>query len=150
MKFRHPIKVFALVAFVVFASTSVRAEVSVQNAWVRATPGAAKVTAGYAVIVNSGPKADRLLAVSISDAAMTEIHQSMESGGIMKMDALNGLDVPAGGRVEMKPGGYHLMIMGLTRPLKVGEGMNVIFKFRDGGDVAVAAKVAPLSAQAAP
>lgn len=140
----------ATAGFLALSAAAARSEVTIEQPWVRATPGVAKVTAGYAVIVNSGPAADQLVAVGTPSAEMTELHQSRGEGGMMAMQAVPVLEIPANGRVELKPGDYHLMIMGLARPLKVGETIELEFTFKSAGKRRVLAKVAPLAATAAP
>lgn len=135
---------------VLMAASSAWAEVTVEKAWVRATPGSATVTAGYALIVNSGPVADQLVGVRCAAAEMTELHQSKDDGGMMRMQAVPVLEIPANGRVELRPGDYHLMIMGLAHALKVGDTLDLEFTFKSAGKQVVKAKVAPLAATAMP
>ena len=81
---------------------------------------------------------------------MVDLHQTVRQDGMMRMDAVEHLAVPAGGAVALDPGGFHLMIMGLKRPLKVGETVDLTFTFAKAGAVTVTAKVAPLAATKAP
>ena len=118
-----------------------------QNVWVRATAGAGKVTAAYGEIVNSGTTDDELVSVSTPKASMSHIHKTSETGGVMKMEAVHSLIIPANGRVELKPGGYHVMISNVTRPLKVGDTVELTFTFRNQGPVKVIADAIPLSTQ---
>jgi hypothetical protein len=122
------------------------ADIVIENAWVRATTGTNKVSAGYAAIVNTGPQADQLQSVSTPIAMMTEVHESKATNGVMSMEPVDTLTVPANGRVELKPGSYHLMIMNVTQPLKVGDMVDVTFNFKIKGAVTVKAKVLPLAA----
>ncbi len=133
-------------AVVALALTGVPAlaEVTIKDAWVRATPGAAKVTAGYAVIVNTGTKDDTLTAVRSPLAGMSHLHASTGSDGVMRMESVKELAIPAGKETALKPGAYHIMVMGLTQPLKAGETLPLIFTFKDHGDVEVTARVMPL------
>lgn len=137
-------------SLIVLMASSAWAEVTVEKAWVRATPSPGRATAGYAEIVNSGPVSDQLLGVHAASAEMTELHQSKSDGGMMTMQVIPVLEIPANGRVELRPGDYHLMIMGLTRPLKVGDTLDLEFIFKSAGKQIVKAKVAPLAATAAP
>jgi len=134
---------------VLWGVAGTRAETAVTNAWVRASLGSGAVTAGYAVITNSGPLPDRLLAVSSPDAARVELHQSSSRGGVMTMSPVENLVIPAAGRIELKPGDYHLMILQLRRPIKAGETLPLRFQF-ERVDIDVVAKVAPLAATSAP
>jgi copper(I)-binding protein len=127
-----------------------QAEVLVQKAWVRSTPGAARGSAAYAVIVNTGTKADRLMEVSSPDAAKVEIHSSQQQSGIITMTPIEMLAIPARATVDLKPGANHVMITGLTRPLRGGETLPLTFSFEFYGDVDVEAMVSPLSAMTYP
>ena len=95
----------------------------------------------YATVSNSGAEADALVSAS-SDAAQTvELHEVISESGVMKMRPVPKIAVPAGGKIEMKPGGYHVMLLGLKRDLKPGEKVAVTLKFERGGDVQVEAPV---------
>jgi len=122
------------------------AEVAVKEAWVRATPGAAKVTAGYAVLANGGSVDDVLTGVRTPVAGMAHLHASTGPDGMMRMESVKELRVPAGAEIALKPGDYHVMIMGLQKALKVGEDVPLTFSFKNQGDVTVNARVMPLSA----
>jgi hypothetical protein len=145
MSFRITAATMSLMASLSLADTAL-AETTVQNAWVRATAGSGKVSAGYGTIINTGPDADQLLYVSTPVAMMTELHQSKSENGIMSMEPVDALPISSGGKVELKPGGYHLMIMKLTQSLEVGETIELVFTFKKQGVVKATAKVVPLSA----
>jgi len=121
------------------------AEVTIKEAWVRATPGAAKVTAGYATVSNSGPGDDVLIRIETPDAGMSHLHSSQGKDGVMRMEAVPELQIPAGKNVALTPGGYHVMIMGLKMSLKAGDELPLTFVFKTQGPVKVTAKVMPLS-----
>lgn len=128
------------------ASTTAWADIVIEKAWVRATAGTGKVSAGYGVLVNNGPAEDHLLSVTTTAAAMTEVHQSKDTNGVMSMEPVAALAVPSGGRVELKPGGYHLMLMNVAQPLKAGDTITLIFTFKSKGAITATAKVMPLAA----
>ena len=115
------------------ASPAVLGGISVSDAWVRnaAVPGGA--AAAYMHIDNSGP-ADRLLSISSDVAAIIELHQSSESNGMMQMSPVPAIPIPQGGQVQLKPGGYHAMLMNLSRPLKVGEQVTLELNFETAGN----------------
>jgi copper(I)-binding protein len=118
--------------------------------WSRATPAGAKVGGGYLSIENTGPAADRLVSVSVPFAGRSEIHEMAVKDGIMTMRPLdNGVDVPAGAKVEFKPGGYHIMFMDLKQPLKQGEMMKGTLTFEKAGTVDVEFKVDSIAAKGA-
>lgn len=129
-----------------FAAGAAHAEVTVADAWVRETIGAGRTSAGYARIINTG-LADRLLSVGVS-AGMAEVHESREQNGMMRMLPVKALDIPAKGEAVLKPGGYHIMIMNAA--LKRGETVELTFTFEKAGKVTVPAKIAPITATAAP
>lgn len=91
----------------------------------------------YATIANTGREADALVSAT-SDASQTvELHEVKHEGGVMKMRPVPKIAVPAGGKVEMKPGGYHVMLLGLKHDLKPGDKVAVTLKFERGGEVRV-------------
>jgi len=95
----------------------------------------------YVTVANTGAQADSLLSAS-SDAAQTvELHETKNDAGVMKMRPVAKIDVPAGGKIEMKPGGYHVMLLGLKRDLKKGDKVPVTLKFERGGEVSAEATV---------
>jgi len=149
MNFRNLLMAIATITMV-FASAVAHAETTVKNAWVRASVGTDRPTAGYAEITNSGTQDDVLLSVSTPVAMMTELHKSTDENGVMKMEPVKNLDIPAGKSVTLEPGAYHLMIMQLMKPLKEGDTVDLVFTFKNQGPVKVAAKVLPLSAEHMP
>ncbi len=137
---------FLIFAGFLFSASAAHAEVTVADAWVRETIGAGRTSAGYARIVNTGP-ADRLLGVGIS-IGTAEVHESREQNGMMRMLPVKALDIPAKGEAALKPGGYHIMIMNAA--LKRGESVELTFTFEKAGKITVPAKIAPITATAAP
>ncbi|MDO8652426.1 MAG: copper chaperone PCu(A)C [Undibacterium sp.] len=103
---------------VCLASTA-QAQVSVKDAWVRATVAQQKVTGAFMQITSG--KDTRLVEVHSSAAATVELHQMEMVGDVMKMHAIDELALPAGKTVELKPGGYHVMLMGLKAQVKEGD-----------------------------
>jgi periplasmic copper chaperone A len=94
--------------------------------------------AGYLVIENTGGEADRLVSATSQASPDVEIHEMKMEGDVMKMRQLaQGLDIPAGGMVELKPGGYHLMFMDVKTPFKEGETLKVELKFEKAGEVQI-------------
>ena len=127
-----------------------QAETFVDKVWVRSTPVGTGVTAGYAIIMNSSQEPDRLISISSPAAAKIELHQTKEQDGVMTMSPVEELVIAPGNQIELKPGGYHLMIMNVKQQLKVGDTFPIVFKFTGQGIVNVNAKVAPLAATASP
>lgn len=103
--------------------------------WVRASIGKLTNSAAYVMIKNKGGAADRLVSASSPLANKVELHEHIMEGDIAKMRPVAGVDVPAGGMAELKPGGYHIMIMGLKEPLKEGTTFPLTLTFAKGGSV---------------
>jgi hypothetical protein len=110
----------------------------IEAAWTRATRTGAAVTAGYLRIVNRGTEPDRLLGASSSIASRVELHENWPTGGADATRAMaDGIEIPAGGATEFAPGGYHLVFLGLSRPLWLGASFPVTLRFARAGDVQV-------------
>jgi copper(I)-binding protein len=125
--------------------------VTVTQPWSRATPNGAPVAGGYLVVANKGAEGDKLLGGMSDIAARVEIHEMSMNNGVMQMRPVaGGLTVPAGGSVELKPGGYHVMFMGLKHGIKEGERFKVTLQFEKAGPVDVDFSVGSIGAQAAP
>jgi copper(I)-binding protein len=105
----------------------------IEHPWARATPGGAKTAAAY-LTIEGGASPDRLLAVSTPVAGKAELHSTTNEGGVMKMHAVGGIDVPARQPVELKPGAYHVMLMELKHPLKEGESFPLTLTFEKAGE----------------
>lgn len=107
-----------------------------ENGWTRAA-GQGAQGGGFVTIRNTGTEADTLVAVSSPAAARVELHTSLREGDIMRMRPVENIPVPAGGSVTLAPGGLHMMLMGLTRPLAVGQTVPVTLRFERSGQVTV-------------
>jgi copper(I)-binding protein len=121
----------------------------IDDAWSRATPKGASVAAGYLTINNKGAAPDRLLG-GASSVGRVEIHEMKTVSGIMQMRRLRNLSIPAGGTVELKPGGFHLMFLNLKAPLAEGQDFKTTLKFEKAGAVEVNFHVRPLGKEHAP
>ena len=110
--------------------------IDISGAWSRPAPAGGNGV-GYVVLANGG-KADRLVLASTPVAGRVEIHESMVMGGKAMMHPRpRGIDLPAGKTVALKPESFHLMLLGLKKPLKVGETVPVTLKFEKAGAVTV-------------
>lgn len=119
---------------------------TVSNPWSRETAPAQTVGGGFVTILNGGKVEDRLVAASSPVAGEVQLHTMSMDGGIMRMRQLQGgIPVPAGGRVELRPGGLHLMFIGLKRPLRQGERIPVTLRFQRAGQVTVRFAVQPIA-----
>ena len=119
-----------------FWMSSVFSQVSVENPWARPTPPSAKLGAGYLTVVSSGA-ADRLVGAASPAAARVEMHVTLRDGEVMRMREVKAFDLPAKGRLELKPAGAHLMFVDLKRPFKQGDKVPVTLKFEKAGEVKI-------------
>ncbi len=108
---------------------------TIHHPWARAVPSAAvRNSAAFFTIENKGAP-DRLLAVSGTVADKIEIHTMVREAGVMRMREVKALDVPTNGKVELKPGGLHIMLIGLKAPLKEGDRFPLTLRFEKAGEV---------------
>lgn len=98
-------------------------------------------TAAYLVIVNRGKSAERLLRVKSDIAQEIELHESQMQGGVMSMKPVNFIEIPAGGQVELKPGGLHIMFINLKQDLMPGNTVQLGLVFENAGEISVTAEV---------
>ena len=126
------------------------AQVSVSQPWVRGTVQGQKATGAFMQLKSADGGA--LIAAQTPVAGVVEIHEMKMENNVMKMRAVPKLDLPAGQTVELKPGGYHVMLMDLKQPLKKGDTVPITLKIqgKDGKsqDVEVKAEVRELGAAA--
>jgi periplasmic copper chaperone A len=116
--------------------------------WTRATPGGAKVAGGYLTVENTGTTPDRLMGGTMEVSGRVEIHEMSMNDGIMRMRELpQGLDIPPGAKVELKPGSYHVMFMQLQRPLKLDEKVKATLVFEKAGTIEVVFNVESVAAR---
>lgn len=134
------------------AAESVRVgDIVVDTPWSRATPGGAKVAGGYVTITNEGDTADRLIGGSSEIAERFEVHSMEMVDGVAKMAPVEGgLEIPPGETVSLAPGGYHVMFMGLQRPLGEGESFEGTLVFERAGEVPVTFAVGRMGSREAP
>ena len=109
------------------------AGVDVQNAWVRSTVPGQKGTGAFMKI--TAKEGAKLVGVSSPVAGVGEVHEMKMEGDVMKMRALPSLDLPAGKAVELKPGGYHIMLMDLKQPLAKDSKVPLTLLFKDAKGV---------------
>jgi copper(I)-binding protein len=123
----------AFAAGLVIASTALAqpAQLEVNNAWARATAG--KADTGVAYVAIQSPTTDRLVSLSTPAAKKAELHTMSMQGMVMRMRPLSGLDIPAGQPVTLKPGGDHIMLMGLNQALRPGETFPLMLDFEKAG-----------------
>jgi copper(I)-binding protein len=112
--------------------------IEIKHPWSRATPKGSEVAGGYMKLINTGATADRLIGGSTPIAGKFEIHEMSMDGGVMKMRMLpNGIEIKPGETVELKPGSYHLMFVGLKEPFEKGKRVKGTLQFEKAGTVEV-------------
>ena len=114
--------------------------VAVEAAWARATVPGQPAGGAFLRLRNRGG-ADRLMAASSPAAAEVELHEMAMDGDVMRMRQVEGIALPAGGTVELQPGGLHLMLTGLKAPLKAGSRVPLTLRFEKAGELAVQVEV---------
>jgi len=144
------------------------ASIKVTDPWARASSAMAAAGAAYMTIENTGSAADALIGASSPAAETVEVHETVVmatampsasdamggmatpvpsgaatggDGGMMGMQPVARLEIPAGGTVELKPGGYHIMLIDLTQDLKAGDKIEITLKFEKAGEVKVTVEV---------
>jgi copper(I)-binding protein len=119
----------------------------VEAPWTRATPGGARVAGGFMVIRNTGTTADRLTGGTFPGAPRVEVHEMATVDGVMRMrEVRGGIEIPAGGSVELRPGGYHMMFMELSEQIRTGAPLRGTLVFEKAGTVTIDYAVAPVGA----
>ena len=119
----------ACIAVALSAAAAAQAQVTVKDAWARSTVPGQKGTGAFMKI--TAPQATQLVGVSSPVAGVAEVHEMKMEGDVMKMRAVAGLDLPAGQAVELKPGGYHVMLMDLKQTLAKDSTVPLTLRFRD-------------------
>jgi copper(I)-binding protein len=110
----------------------------IHHPWARQSPMGASVAAGFMTITNTGMQDERLVRASSEISTMVQIHTMKMEGDIMKMDELpEGVAIPAGTTVELKPASLHIMFMGLKAPIREGESFAGTLTFEKAGPVTI-------------
>jgi periplasmic copper chaperone A len=129
--------------------------IHLENAWARRTPPMAQQEQGshggsalspdnsavYITVQNHGQEPDALISAATAVATAAELHEVIQKDGKMVMQPRSQFDVPAGGTLEMKPGSYHIMLLGLKQALKPGDTVDITLTFQKAGEMSVAAPV---------
>lgn len=131
------------VLVLVAASCSSSSELEIEDAWARNSAGMADAGAVY-MTITGGEEADRLTSASIDSdvAAMAQVHETaMDDDGLMSMQEVPQIDIPADGEVNLEPGSFHIMIMPLADPLAAGDEFTITLNFEKAGAVEVSVEV---------
>ena len=147
-KSAFPTLALGLLASAAVAQSALVGTITVQNAWSRETAVGQKVGGGFMAITNKSAKEDRLIGGSSPVAAEVQLHTMAMDNGVMRMRQVEGgITIPAKGVMELKPGSFHVMFMGLRGPLKQGEKFPVTLTFKNAGKVTVRFAVQPVGAK---
>ncbi|MXO66725.1 copper chaperone PCu(A)C [Altericroceibacterium endophyticum] len=130
------------------ASESATSEIAITASWSRETAEGQDAGGAFMTIANTGPGSDRLIGGSTPVAGDVQVHTVDMTGGVMRMRQLqDGLEIPAGGTVTLRPGSFHIMLMGLKHPLEQGETVPLTLTFAKAGPVEVELAVEPVGSQ---
>ncbi|MFC3606781.1 copper chaperone PCu(A)C [Stutzerimonas tarimensis] len=116
-------------------ASEVREPVVVDQVWSRAMPPTAANGAVYFVLVNHTDHPDRLVAASTDRAEVTELHSHVQADGLMRMEQAQEIEIPPRAELVFEPGGYHVMLLGLTQPLVAGERFNLTLELAQAGAI---------------
>ena len=115
-------------------------DINIGHPYARTTAAGQASGGGYLKLENKGAD-DKLLSASADVAASVELHSMSMEGDVMRMRQVDGIALPKGKTVELKPGGFHIMFMGLKAPLKSGDKFPLKLKFEKAGEVTVTVNV---------
>lgn len=132
---------FLLCSGAAFAHSYTQGGIAIGHIWTRATPSGATTAAVYGPFVNNGKETDRLTGASSEWADKIEIHRNVEENGITRMEKMDFLTLEPGKPVALKPGGMHLMVIGLRHPLKEGGMFPLTLQFEKAGAAKAEAKI---------
>jgi copper(I)-binding protein len=142
MKVLLPLAAFALTSLAAPAFAAGAADqVSVVDPYVRMAPPGAKATGAFMTIRNGGDKETKVVTAASQAANITELHNHINDGGVMRMRQVKEIAVPAKGEAQLKPGGYHVMLIDMKAPLKEGDHVVITLGFADGSSKEVHATV---------
>jgi hypothetical protein len=135
-----------LFALPAVAPTKTLGDITVQSIWARATPPSAKTGVIYMTLVNNGKKDDKLIGASTPVAAEARLHTELMDHGVTKMRPIKSVDIKPGATAVLKPGGMHLMLMGLKQPLSTGHAFPVTLRFQHAPPLIVQVEVGKVGA----
>ncbi|SFX11251.1 copper chaperone PCu(A)C [Marinospirillum alkaliphilum] len=121
-----------LLTISLFSFNLTAADLLIEQAYVRAVPPTSEVTAAFMLLKNNGNKDLALVDVSSPASRVMELHTHTEVDGVMQMRRVDRIEVPAGGQTHLKPGGLHLMLIGLKQPLTADDRVDITLTLDDG------------------
>jgi len=138
----------ASLAMPAYAEDVTAGSLKISTLWTRATPKGADIGGGYMKITNTGTTPDRLVSGSADVSSRFELHEMSMENGVMKMRPVaKGIEIKPGETIEFKPGGYHVMFLGLKKPFTQGEHVKATLMFEKTGKVDVDFTVEGIGAQ---
>lgn len=133
---------FLLTAIILMATSLSFADgVSVEDPYIREVPPGVPTSASFLILKNSSDKEVALIKASSDVAKNVELHEHVHKDGMMEMRQVQKISIPANGTTELKPGGYHIMLIGLTRKIKSGDVIDLSLEFNDGSKQTIKAEV---------
>jgi periplasmic copper chaperone A len=137
---------FAQPAPEVHATVQQQGPVRIESAWARATASGARVGGAFVTLLNTGDAPDRLVSASSDIADRIELHSHVMDGNVMRMrEVEGGISLPPGETVKLQPGGFHIMLLGLKKPLVLGSRFLLSLNFEKAGNVQVDVPVEAMS-----
>ncbi len=134
-------KKLILAALLVLSSSAWAGSVEVKDAYVRHMPPTQSVTGAFMMLVNTTDTDRAAVSGSSSVAGTVELHTHIKDGEVMRMRQVEKIDIPAGGMTELKPGGFHVMLIDLKKPLELGQMVDITLNFDDGSSTEFQAEV---------
>lgn len=131
----------AAAAIAFFATNALADAMMVNGPWSRASAGMAGAGAAFMDIMNSSGNDDKLVAAKANISAKVELHTHKMDGDVMRMRKVDFIPLPAGQTTQLKPGGYHVMFLGLKNPLKEGGKFDLTLVFEKAGEKTVTVEV---------
>lgn len=125
-------KFVALLAGLILSSSAFAQSVTIQNAYIRAVPSSSEVTAAFMQITNNSTKNLALVSASSPAAKAVELHTHTHVGGVMQMRQIDTIELASTSTTELHPGGLHLMLIGLTKPVVAGQTALITLRLNNG------------------
>ena len=144
---RKPLIGALLALATTFSLAADTAPLHVDAPYLRLPPPGAAATGAFMRIDNGGNSARQLVRADSPAADTVELHTHINENGMMKMRAVPSIPIPAGGHTELKPGSYHVMLIGMKQALKAGDSVPITLRFDDGTQLRIDAPVRPIHAE---
>ena len=144
---RHRLIRVVLAALWLSSGAAAADGIMITGAFARASAGTGKNGAAFMTLKNHSSRDYHLVAVRTARARKAELHTHIHDQGVMRMRPVARITVPAGAAATLKPGGDHVMLMGLTAPLKKGDTLSLTLVFEHAGEIAVAVPIGAIGAR---